>query len=327
MIPYSKLAEATSSCKQNEHVYAIDITECGKKRYVVGSDVEFRSWYLQLERKNVHEVLLSNKPCHLFFDIEYLRADYDVSDEHSIIDNVLTLVRMCIPRRLFILSNIVLLCASDDKKMSWHIVFHGVIFNNIDEMGMFVRFIVMKYGRQHIAALFYGLSGCVVDLRVYGNNRTFRIWGSTKMGSRRTLLRFMRNNTYINADNVDTNVVDTLIMCRHVDDSKLMKLPKSCSSQRLRRIDLPEKYRGIVTWMQERFPNKKIYSAKLCGNVISAALMSRTCIISNTTHKSNHVTINVNMNTCQWYMGCFKCRGKSPMRKIRDNVVIQLCKK
>jgi len=327
MISYSKLAVAISQCTPNEYVYGVDIASDSKKKYIVGTDNAFASWYSQQHSKHVHEVLLSDKQCHLFFDIEYLRTEYREADENLIIDTVLKLARMCVPKRVFDACTVILLCASDDTKMSWHIILNGIIFNNIHEMGMFVRFMVMNKGRQNFADLFYGLNGCVVDLCVYGRNRTFRIWGSTKMGSTRMLYRMTPENKFINANGTDVNISETLVMCRNVETSNIIQIPKRYYTQSRTYVDVPEKFRGIVTWMQERFPTVKIYGAKLCGNIITVALMSRKCVIAGKEHKSNHVTINVDLKNCNWYMGCFKCRGKGQMRSISDRNVLRLCKK
>lgn len=322
----SALAEVREQLKHkspNRFAFAVDLTECGKKRYVTGTDAEFVQWYAGMppDARHVHEVLAADRPCNLFVDLEYEREQYPQADEQAVVGAAIALMKQHIACAKT--APVVMMSASDDAKMSWHVVFRGAVFRNCAEMGQYVRHVVNTHGKRSVAELFYGLRGCVVDLGVYGNNRTFRVLGSRKLGSSRVLRRLGPSGTFLAAENV-AEVLDTLVVCRDVRQVKVQAVPKKVAHAAAAH-DVPDGCACIVQWMQERFPGVKVYGAKMRSGVISAALLSRKCVIAKKVHKSNHVTCHVDLRRCQWYMGCFKCRGRGPMRDIADPRVVQAC--
>ena len=134
MFQHAKLASAIKQCSVVHHryAYAIDITSSGAKKFIVCDDSTFPTWYSSLpSMKHVHEVLLPDHQCHLFLDIEYKREKYPQAIESSIVDDAILMVKRSVLRSKFTKCQIILLCASDTVKMSWHIIFHGLIFHNI----------------------------------------------------------------------------------------------------------------------------------------------------------------------------------------------------
>ena len=326
MQPFSTLRRATDSLTLAQHVYAVDIAADGRKRYAVGNDPNMFTWYTSLASRNVHEVLVRDQPCRLFVDVEYVREEYPQADEEAVIDDVIRLCRARIPGAKT--RDPIMMCASDAHKMSWHVLFPGATFANIVEMGMYVRHVVHTWARQHVASLFYGLQGCVLDLQVYGNNRTFRMWGSTKYGSDRVLRRLRHDGTFSETPETCRELVETLVLCHGAADS-CITLPRTVSSSRGhgRSVDVPPKFEAVVQWLRERFPSVAMYGAKLSGHCISVALLSKKCVIARKEHKSNHVTCHVDMKRAVWYMGCFKCRGRGPVHNIADPHIVKLCSK
>lgn len=147
---------------------------------------KFFDFYSMLETRHFFEHIPENRPCRLYFDLEYfycLNPSFDVKDFYDkfyeIVDFVLA--------RCFGLKRedktFVVLESSSDEKFSNHVIVHtNRLFPNNLEVGRVVRAIceLMKKRKVGIVRDCNQPDALIIDQNVYNRNQTLRMFLSSK---------------------------------------------------------------------------------------------------------------------------------------------------
>lgn len=173
-------------------VWAYEIDQSGRRRFIVASTSSFWRWYRTVLRRqaplHVYEVIREGKPCRLYFDLEFRRTDSETRALNgrlltdSVVATTAQLLEDCYgvteARRA---ANCVVLNSTTDDKFSVHLIFPDIVFENNCLAGEFVSVMVDR-----LPEICRKLS--FVDTSVYTKNRCFRLIASSKFGRSSRLL-------------------------------------------------------------------------------------------------------------------------------------------
>ena len=138
-----------------------------------------------VEDRCFYEVVPPNNVCKLFFDLDFkliapqTRKESAVKMDTFVRDVLTPTVRMILIKSCAYedpdAADPYILCADTSKKISRHIVFPDIVFENITNVGAFVSLVKASLSDKHT---FYAS----IDSGVYTRWRNFRLVGSTKKG-------------------------------------------------------------------------------------------------------------------------------------------------
>ena len=193
---------------------------CGRRRFAVCSYEAFCERYLQIAEEACHfyEVIRSNEPCRLHFDIDVDLASNLTAVGSVLVDQLISYVNHCLQVKYHRISNrhqILILDSSTTKKFSQHVIYPTVVFRSNLDCGNFVKSIVhaawkaVEDGEDSFWTngfpedtsfwLFTDnadqTATFVSDITIYSKNRHFRIWRSSKL-EKNVPLRVAQENIY-----------------------------------------------------------------------------------------------------------------------------------
>jgi len=206
-----ELIDADSYAEEELGIFAQEVSKKGVRRYFVGSYEDFAE-AASHSNEHLYEVILEDRPCWLYFDLEYCKKSNPRLDAHEVMGEFRrTLASFCGDELGSPLdaSCIVELDSSTDVKFSMHVVVKqpaGVApgcpaFRNNEHAEQLVRKLVEYAERQRSAAgsrcdLFFvrGASSVdgdarvpLIDTSVYTRSRCFRVLFQSKLGKEATL--------------------------------------------------------------------------------------------------------------------------------------------
>ena len=179
----------------------------GRRRFLVTSYLTFVDKYLGLpeERCHFYEVITTDTPCKLYFDVD-IYQDRDQSLRwKDLVDHLISYVNHCLMvmyQRECKKTEVILLDSSTEEKFSQHIIYPHIFFRNNQECGYFVKKIAdaarafadgtglneftEAFPLPRLDELFISKgsrSGTyfLADLTVYSRNRHFRLLRSSRL--------------------------------------------------------------------------------------------------------------------------------------------------
>ena len=170
-------------------VFAWEVGGGGQRKFIVCSKETFWSFYKKLSRKHYYEVIPWNKPCKLYFDLEFISKHNSGKDGYLMTETLVNIVNKTLQTEFScqsFLEDVLILESSNNKKFSVHLVFQKAIFPNNGDCGAFVKHLFASLSDED-RKLFEvkdhedNLTN-FIDLSVYSRNRNFRLHLSTKFG-------------------------------------------------------------------------------------------------------------------------------------------------
>lgn len=147
------------------------------------------------EERHLYEGIREGAPCHLYFDIEFLYADWPGSDWAQG-DRAVTAFEAAVRGAAELTYGRAVACvldldASTGTKFSRHVLvkLDGAAFADNAAAGSFVRALLRAHAADAASPAYYtggaatgGARRCIVDTAVYSRNRLLRMLGSRKWG-------------------------------------------------------------------------------------------------------------------------------------------------
>ena len=178
----------------------------GWRRFATCSYGTFCERYLKIVEEACHfyEVIRSNEPCRLHFDVDVDLTSTITAVGSILVDQLISYVNHCLQvkyQRTCNRHQILILDSSTQKKFSQHVIYPTVVFKTSLDCGNFVKSIVhaawkaVEDGEDSLwtngfpeDTLFWlfvdnadETTTFVSDITIYSKNRHFRIWRSSKL--------------------------------------------------------------------------------------------------------------------------------------------------
>ena len=142
-----------------------------------------------MDRRHYYEVIPWDKPCKLYFDLEFLVQPNPHCDGTVMTETLINIVNKHLQTEFSstsFLEDVLVLESSTDHKFSIHLVFQKAIFSSNGDCGAFVKHLIASLAeedrRQFEVADDKGNKTNFIDRSVYSRNRNFRLYLSTKYG-------------------------------------------------------------------------------------------------------------------------------------------------
>ena len=207
MKKYNYLFEAIKDLDVNckNKLFAKQFSHCGKRYFISTTPERFWNMYVNLkstERKYC-EIILNNCPCKFYLDCEYAVQFNEGLDTSTVIKNILDIFSRSIVSffgsSLFLPDNTLVLDSSTNKKVSFHIIFKNLIFENNKMCKIFAQYVIKNsVGEDNTNLHAFDKNSertvSIVDMLVYNTNQNFRIVGSSKYGKSAELKILEQNN-------------------------------------------------------------------------------------------------------------------------------------
>lgn len=156
--------------------FSIEIGSTGQRTFFILQYKYALKLFKYLSKHHIYEVIPENRPCHLYFDIEFLFVEHPEYDGDKLICDLVSLVG----ERLFQKFGqknyeLIDLEATTPKKFSRHLIFHSdsFMFRNYKHAGYFVKTEILTNP----------VYSQIVDEAVYSKNRSFRCIWCTKFAN------------------------------------------------------------------------------------------------------------------------------------------------
>jgi len=211
-----------TSESQRAIAFAFEDPDSGRRQFLVAESMEsFLEHYLSLRptRRHVYEIIREDRPCKLYFDLEFQICNNPNLNGDKLTDIVIVESAALLLEWYGIVisrNEIVELDSSTEKKFSRHLVFssnNGAAFKSNVDVGAFVREIYRRAQLELVVLDKDRSPTSFIDLSVYTKNRTFRLFLSSKFSksaifesldrrrfcvvesdSRKSLLRFLERS-------------------------------------------------------------------------------------------------------------------------------------
>lgn len=164
-------------------LFAWELTETGKRTFIIVDYKDVYRLFNYVKDSHLYEVIPEGRPCHLYFDCEFLFSEHPDWNGDALIARLIDRVD---ERLLEVFGrdeyDIVDLNATSDKKFSRHIIIrgHGFCFRDNRHVGRFVQTEIACVPELQP----------IIDLSVYSKNRCFRcIWSTKKANGPRSPLQ------------------------------------------------------------------------------------------------------------------------------------------
>ncbi|OHT08410.1 hypothetical protein TRFO_23091 [Tritrichomonas foetus] len=184
----------------NEHngVFSAEKNSEGKRSFFINTFSEVFDLYKALKEPHVYEVIVENRPCHLYFDVEYKFEEHPEYKGDEMVNRLISLV----DEKLFEIFGqddyeVIHLDATSEVKFSRHLIFRSdyFCFSNNRQVATFVQKEILSDPEMAL----------IVDPAVYSKNRNFRCIWSTKQanGAKYPLVPIDGKNTNPHDSNLD----------------------------------------------------------------------------------------------------------------------------
>jgi len=219
---YSRQSDALEAADSDHHsglkVFAFEVDSCGKRQFVTCHPEQLWTFYKDLPKRHYYEVIPQNKPCKLFFDLEYsklLNPNVDgpamTAEFKQQLGDSLDQTFGRIPM------SVVELDSTTEVKFSRHLIVKSHIFENIHQMKYYVQDFCEKLSASDscfpkiVTNEQRPAAGLFVDQGVYTKNRNFRLFLSSKFG-KETFLKLIHDGGVGRSDPKAT-FYDSLVTC------------------------------------------------------------------------------------------------------------------
>jgi hypothetical protein len=292
---------------------------------------------LDERKRNFYEIILKDRPCKVFLDIE---LDDPTPNQQSEINTMIeeTVERIknflnLIGKYSGAFEHMILDSSRFGKKVSKHIIINGPVFRNIDEH---LKHFMHKYVADVWEKKF---DKRVLDINVYNGWRCFRLVDNTKLNQ----TRFLRYDKHIDFDmwkkmlvNVQNDEPSKLIEFNIAHQKKISRKRKFRESSNVRFTELCSFIEdNVLAFIGER-GKVRIDSIKLSetNTVVSIRFQrlipTECCYISKYNceapvgHQSNGFSININLFPGTVMMYCYGTHENKEMRlniDIPDEII------
>tara|TARA_B110000971_G_C20040122_1_gene517572 strand:- start:3970 stop:5067 length:1098 start_codon:yes stop_codon:yes gene_type:complete len=316
MNTYHLLRPALDDAGATNRIFARDLNKTGTKEFMVATMATFQTIYATTSRKHWYECLREDCPSRLFLDVE----------SASVVDvAALTHYMQKCSRAMFgIDGSFQVLDACSDQKTSYHFI-GSLVFKNVYHVGAFVRRVLLAMHAENTPERH------AIDHAVYTRNRLFRIKGSTKFGSDRTLLHEKPWDELL-VQLGHSNTTDTVLECLEIDGGTPRSTSKHPLDMFMRnpdgswaatgrsravrvRTELTDVYplTPVMDWLDQHADAATMrYSIQILddGRVVVPS-RSKCCKIADRTHKGNHIWFCIDANTMRVTQKCYDsvCAG------------------
>lgn len=177
----------------------------GQRYFMVAHPETF--WYYDSRKpyneRHTYEIIAENRPCKLYFDLEFDRHENPVSNGIKMLETFVSIIIMFAKQKFDIVCNegdVLDLDSSTADKFSHHLIFQSLIFSNNLQAGYFVKFVCSEikkflsedHNPEDNGCFYSGITikdlldlktnkGLFCDESVYSRNRHFRLFKSSKL--------------------------------------------------------------------------------------------------------------------------------------------------
>lgn len=130
---------------------------------------------------NLYEILTGDTKLKLFFDIEQ-DGNFSEDESNKKLNYLLQFLKMKIDETLKVkvdlINDVIILNSCTNEKLSYHIIFKKIIFENIATLDIFIKYIHESFIND---VYYYDLIGKIIDTGIYNKNRCFRLINQSKI--------------------------------------------------------------------------------------------------------------------------------------------------
>ena len=195
---FSKLDEALQYANFMSNgetiVAAFQITLGGQRKYIVTSFKHFWNFYIKLSNKKFYEVIQSDRPVKLYFDVEFMKLENPKMDGYLLTEKLIELVNLHLREKYNCensFNDVMVLESTTEQKFSIHLIFVGTIFRSIQNVRKFVTQFLKIVNENHRGIFEVQKKNktvSFVDVSVYSEKQNFRMFLSEKLGKSNPLL-------------------------------------------------------------------------------------------------------------------------------------------
>lgn len=191
-----------SECEPNLRLFSFESPSGppGKRSYVCCTAERFWHEYCTIENRHCYELIMEDKPCRLYFDVEFYRHCNPGLDGEKCLALMVHFVLLQLSEQFQVEATkdcVLDLDASTEGKFSRHLIFHlpgDKVFASNADAGQFVTDLRHRCSQHEeterqeegSARLWVvnrsGVRTPIWDVSVYSRNRNFRLYLSTKLG-------------------------------------------------------------------------------------------------------------------------------------------------
>ncbi|KAI1720596.1 DNA-directed primase/polymerase protein [Ditylenchus destructor] len=210
----------------------------GGRKFIVGDMRTFYLWYRSCDEKFRHfyEIIQENRPCRLYFDLEY-KKEFNVDlDGETVLDQFLHLCTKVISEvmgcQLDRDKSFLVLDSSTESKFSAHVIVHmpgEKLFPSNVDLKLLIKRICHQMIEENIGLIRDdGSAKFLCDLSVYSKNRNFRLFLSSKLGKGHVLKLAKSCRFYGDIANPSNAQVflDALVVPLRFHKFEVMKMPE-----------------------------------------------------------------------------------------------------
>lgn len=186
---------AASKTNKRLFVFSYETNRGGVRRYVSTDLQTLWKYYKQLELKSYYEVIIQNKSCKLYMDLEFPVEENKDRDGHKMTLSLISLINDYLLDKFGVnvtQDDILVLESSSQRKFSIHLVYFKTYLKDNESCGNLMKQIIEKIIDGKMCEQFqvkdqHGEWKWFFDTTVYSANRNFRLFLSSKLGQSRPL--------------------------------------------------------------------------------------------------------------------------------------------
>ena len=320
-----------SKLNENNSLFSVEKDQNGKRTFFINTYEEIFNLFRSLEEPHIYEVIVEQRPCHLYFDVEYKIEEHPDYDGDKMVQTLIALVE----EKLFEVFGqdgfeLIHLDATSPVKFSRHIIIRGNHFCFADnrQVATFVQKEILTNSEMAL----------IVDPAVYSRNRNFRcIWSTKKAnGGKYPLVPIdgtHKSPLYSSVEYFKKTLITNVGAnphCLRYPEEATVKWNSSSYDGKITMPDLKQsdlQCTGIESFALSVFaPNGTIRNARYSPDFKTITFLingCRYCHRIGREHKSNGIYLVVRLSSATIVQKCFDpdCRGfeSSPV-PIPENI-------
>ena len=191
-----RLKEVEESLGNNyQHpIFSFQVSINGGRKFIALTKEKLWSFYETLSPRYYYEVMRPSHRCKVYFDLEFETSQNEEKIGHDMVRSLIELVNKKLLNDFgheSRASDVLVLESHFKTKFSSHLVFLRSVFENNQELGLFVEDLLSSLSeadRLFFTVNHNGQKKLLVDTSVYRLNQQFRLFNSRKMGRMNPLL-------------------------------------------------------------------------------------------------------------------------------------------
>lgn len=285
----------------------------GQRYYVACTNHEYWNKYLSRGDRFGYELIMKDKPCHLYIDLDVNKEKYPsihVAEIWSILEKWIdvSLIEHFNIKEEDIVKR--LHSSSNEKKGSMHIIYNikGRIFQSNAHVGAFMRCIAVLIETQNKEDMSI-FDNKFVDMAIYTQNRLFRMLGCAKWGTARYLTNG-EEYTYENWVKNKVQPVETNAEFIEVKDHDGSEVRYNSSFGVI--VDADDHLKPTVDHISESYAD----IMRICEFPITMSyacnLNTKVCPFKGEAHSKNRLYAVINLFSCTYSIRCHsqQCKHK-----------------